>query len=184
MRLYGGRNKYLENGENGSRSRTWTTTKCHARSAITTTKTLWPRSTENATPTNSTFKVSFLSVKLSCRDFPLPGYYRSLPGIAAAIQPQAPGASTDYLSASQTVNRLQQDFMQNSWTAANYRSLIPSGFQVSIPFIFLKATKFQGGALFTPSSMAYGSFGGQAGLPSRNLQQLYGSNMTNYSKCA
>ena len=51
-------------------------------------------------------------------------------GIAAAIQPQAPGASTDYLAASQTVNRL--DFMQNSWTAANYRSLIPPGFQVFI----------------------------------------------------
>ncbi|CAJ0586864.1 unnamed protein product, partial [Mesorhabditis spiculigera] len=49
-------------------------------------------------------------------------------GIAAAMQPQ-PGAP-DYLSAS-SVGRLHQDFINSGWSAANYRSLIPTGFQAS-----------------------------------------------------
>ncbi|CAI4226308.1 unnamed protein product [Auanema sp. JU1783] len=88
-------------------------------------------------------------------------------GIAAAIQPQTPSStSTDYLA----VNRLPQEFMQGPWS--NYRSLIQPGFQ-------------PGTTLFTPSSMGYGSFSttNNTSLPTRNFP-LYGSNMSNYSKCA
>uniref|UniRef100_A0A183G2D6 ETS domain-containing protein n=1 Tax=Heligmosomoides polygyrus TaxID=6339 RepID=A0A183G2D6_HELPZ len=52
-------------------------------------------------------------------------------GIAQALQPQTGGAGSDYLSP-QTVNRLQQDFMQGGWSA-NYRSLIPTGFIGRLP---------------------------------------------------
>ncbi len=57
-------------------------------------------------------------------------HYCHASGIAAALQPQPGNPSTDYFNP-QAVNRLQQDFMQNGWTAANYRSLIPTGFHVS-----------------------------------------------------
>ncbi|KAL6734131.1 hypothetical protein Aduo_004704 [Ancylostoma duodenale] len=89
-------------------------------------------------------------------------------GIAQALQPQSGAASSDYLSP-QTVNRLQQDFMQGGWSA-NYRSLIPTGLQTS-------------GAFFNPSTMGYGGFaGGNNAALQRNFP-IYGSNMTNYSKC-
>ncbi|ETN81707.1 Ets-domain protein [Necator americanus] len=89
-------------------------------------------------------------------------------GIAQALQPQSGGASSDYLSP-QTVNRLQQDFMQGGWSA-NYRSLIPTGLQTS-------------GAFFNPSTMGYGGFGGGNSSALQRNFPIYGSNMTNYSKC-
>ncbi|XGW12289.1 hypothetical protein V3C99_013190 [Haemonchus contortus] len=89
-------------------------------------------------------------------------------GIAQALQPQTGGAGPDYLSP-QTVNRLQQDFMQGGWSA-NYRSLIPTGLQTS-------------GAFFNPSTMGYGGFGGGNNAALQRNFPIYGSNMTNYSKC-
>lgn len=62
---------------------------------------------------------------------------RNTSGIAQALQPQSGGANSDYLSP-QTVNRLQQDFMQGGWSA-NYRSLIPTGLQVSLNSKFLSS---------------------------------------------
>ncbi|KAK6057867.1 Ets-domain protein [Cooperia oncophora] len=88
--------------------------------------------------------------------------------IAQALQPQTGGAGPDYLSP-QTVNRLQQDFMQGGWSA-NYRSLIPTGLQTS-------------GAFFNPSTMGYGGFGGGNNAALQRNFPIYGSNMTNYSKC-
>ncbi|VDN38788.1 unnamed protein product [Cylicostephanus goldi] len=60
--------------------------------------------------------------------------------------------------------------MQGGWSA-NYRSLIPTGLQTS-------------GAFFNPSTMGYGGFatGGNNAALQRNFP-IYGSNMTNYSKC-
>ncbi|VDL85354.1 unnamed protein product [Nippostrongylus brasiliensis] len=89
-------------------------------------------------------------------------------GIAQALQPQTGPAGSEYLSP-QTVNRLQQDFMQGGWSA-NYRSLIPTGLQTS-------------GAFFNPSTMGYGGFGGGNNATLQRNFPIYGSNMTNYSKC-
>ncbi|KIH59071.1 Ets-domain protein, partial [Ancylostoma duodenale] len=111
-------------------------------------------------------------------------------GIAQALQPQSGAASSDYLSP-QTVNRLQQDFMQGGWSA-NYRSLIPTGLQVSLnsKHVFYDGRPVQlglslqtSGAFFNPSTMGYGGFaGGNNAALQRNFP-IYGSNMTNYSKC-
>lgn len=72
-------------------------------------------------------------------------------GIAAALQPQPTSGPQDYFS-SQAVNRLQNEF---NWTTANYRSLIPAGFN-------------PGHTIFNPS-MSYGGFttGSTTALPSR-----------------
>lgn len=117
----------IGNGVSASQSRIWTTTRCPEHYATTTTRTSCARCTESDTPTSSTSKVSCCSsdsapaLILSC-------WFPSIPGIAQALQPQTGGAGSDYLSP-QTVNRLQQDFMQGGWSA-NYRSLIPTGLQV------------------------------------------------------
>ncbi|CAD6197780.1 unnamed protein product [Caenorhabditis auriculariae] len=82
-------------------------------------------------------------------------------GIAAALQPQATSSPQDYFS-TQAVNRLQQDF---GWTAANYRSLIPTGFNANP-------------TIFNPS-MGYGGFGAgnaaaaAAALPGARAFPLY-----------
>uniref|UniRef100_A0A0K0DFY9 ETS domain-containing protein n=1 Tax=Angiostrongylus cantonensis TaxID=6313 RepID=A0A0K0DFY9_ANGCA len=89
-------------------------------------------------------------------------------GIAQALQPQTGSNGADCLSP-QTVNRLQQDFMQGGWSA-NYRSLIPTGLQTS-------------GAFFNPSTMGYSGFGGANNTALQRNFPIYGSNMTNYSKC-
>ncbi|PAV79580.1 hypothetical protein WR25_23986 isoform B [Diploscapter pachys] len=87
-------------------------------------------------------------------------------GIAAALQPQPGNPSTDYFNP-QAVNRLQQDFMQNGWTAANYRSLIPTGFHAS-------------GSLFN-QSMGYSSLSSNGSFPQRPPPFLYSPQIT-YSK--
>ncbi|CAJ0926129.1 unnamed protein product, partial [Mesorhabditis belari] len=84
------------------------------------------------------------------------------------MQPQ-PGAP-DYLTAS-SVGRLHSDFISSQWSAAaNYRSLIPTGFQTS-------------SGLFGAS---YGAFptttGAQSALHTKNFN-LYNAAATYSSKC-
>ncbi|CEF71270.1 Ets domain and Winged helix-turn-helix DNA-binding domain-containing protein [Strongyloides ratti] len=88
-------------------------------------------------------------------------------GIAQALQPQTthPGPSDMFNTAN---SRIQQDFMNTSWTtAANYRSLMnPSGLQNSTGFF--------------NQTMGYGSFNSSNMSTPRNFP-LY--NPQGYSKC-
>ncbi|CAB3404219.1 unnamed protein product [Caenorhabditis bovis] len=66
-------------------------------------------------------------------------------GIAAALQPATATGPQDYFN-SHTVGRIAPDF---SWTSANYRSLIPAGFN-------------GGSTIFNPS-VGYSAFGATSG---------------------